>query len=329
MKPSMLGLFIAAGAFGASTIYLGMQLRDERARADQVMEQSRRLGARLAELEKARAELESMRLLSEEPGMNAAPGFTGPHDTAPDAAPTANTELRGKDSDQFRHSSGAPPRSETMLKMMRTQLRMNLSRVNGDIGEKLGLSKDETSRLLNLLVDQQMAMMERGRQERSNNLTPEQRAAAFNEQQERNLEEISALIGADKMDSYQAYQESLPARQEVDMLANQLAAGDAGLSKEQRDRLVTALAEERKRVPAPKLADSVSREDFTQAMATWQEDYNQRAASRASAILNSEQQAAYTEYQEWNREMRQQFEARRAARRNDSGPANGAPGRQP
>jgi hypothetical protein len=63
-------------------------------------------------------------------------------------------------------------------------------------------------------------------------------------------------------------------------------------------------------------------------MATWQEDYNQRAASRASAILTSEQQAAYTEYQEWNREMRQQFEERRAARRKDT-PAPGAAARQP
>ena len=51
MKPSMLGLLIAAGAFGASTIYLGVQLKDERAHADRVLEQSRQLSARIAELE--------------------------------------------------------------------------------------------------------------------------------------------------------------------------------------------------------------------------------------------------------------------------------------
>jgi hypothetical protein len=328
MKPSMLGLFIAAAAFGASTIYLGVQLKDERARADQVIEQSRQLSARITELEKARAELEAMRLVSDYPAMNAAPELAGPHGTPP-VAQAAGPEALGRDQDDFRRSPGAVPRSEAMQKMMRTQLRMNLNRVNADLGEKLGLSKEETSQLLNLLVEQQMAMMERGRQERGSSLTPEQRAASLNEQQQKNLAEVSALIGADKMDAYQAYQESLPARQEVDMLAHQLAAGDAGLSKEQRDRLVTALAEERKRVPAPKIADSTSREEFTQAMATWQEDYNQRAASRAASILDSEQQAAYTEYQEWNREMRQQFEERRAARRKDSGPSPAAAARQP
>ena len=327
MKPSMLGLFIAAGAFGASTIYLGVQLQDERARADQVVEQSRQLSARIAELEKARAELESMRLVTDYPGTNASPGITDARGM-PTEAQAPDPESRGKDRDDLRPAPSVAPRSEAMLKMMRTQLRMNLNRVNADIGEKLGLSKEDTSRLLNLLVDQQLALMERGRQERGSNLTPEQRAAGLNEQQQKNLAEVSALIGADKMDSYLAYQESLPARQEVDMLANQLAAGDAGLSKEQRDRLVTALAEERKRVPAPKIADSPSREEFTEAMATWQEDYNQRAASRASSILTSEQQAAYTEYQDWNREMRQQFEERRAARRNGGGlPAASA--RQP
>lgn len=327
MKPSMLGLFIATAAFGASTIYLGVQLKEERARADQVIEQSRQLSARITELEKARAELEAMRLVPDQPGMNASPGVAEP--LGMPAAQAADPEARTKDQEDFRPAYGATPRSEAAQKMMRTQMRMNLNRVNGDIGEKLGLSKEETSKLLNLLVEQQMAMLDRSRQERGSNLTPEQRAASLNEQQQKNLAEVSALIGADKVGSYQAYQESLPARQEVDMLANQLATGDAGLSKEQRDRLVTALAEERKRVPAPKIADSASREEFTQAMATWQEDYDQRAASRASSILSSAQQAAYTEYQDWNREMRQQFEERRAARRKEGGAPPAATARQP
>jgi hypothetical protein len=60
MKPSMLGLLIAAGAFAASTIYLGMQLQEERARADEFLEQSRVLNARVAALERARADLEAL-----------------------------------------------------------------------------------------------------------------------------------------------------------------------------------------------------------------------------------------------------------------------------
>lgn len=316
MKSSMLGLLIAAGAFGASTVYLAVQLDQERARADQVARQTQGLHARIAELEKARAQLESWRL-------SAAGSMTGeivaPDADLPAAQQAAATPASPPPDRTVEPPSGAgagrlPQRSEAMLKMIRGQVRANFKRLNADLGDKIGLGKAETDQLVDLLVSQQMSMIERSREERGSGLTPEQLAAARGEQQARNLTEVRALIGADKMEAYQAYQESLPARQEVDMLSRQLDASDLGLSKDQRDALVTALAEERKRVPAPTLAQSASREDYSQAMATWQEDYNQRAAARAAGILDGEQQSAYADYQEWTREMRQQFEARRSAR---------------
>ena len=132
---------------------------------------------------------------------------------------------------------------------------------------------------------------------------------------------MSALIGAGKMDEYKAYQETIPSRQEVDMLSRQLEASDASLSSDQRDRMVAALAEERKRVPSPKMSESVSREEYNKAMAAWQDDYNQRAATRAGSILSSEQQSTYSEFQQWGREMRQQMEQRRAAREAGGPPA--------
>lgn len=316
MKPSMLGLLIAAGAFGASTIYLASQLNDERARADEVLEQSRALSARVAELENARAELESLRLTAgPEADADLVPGGGKP-DAAPPAGMVAvASERPGAEPPAERPDRGRPPeRTEAMQKMMRSQMRANFKRMNADIGDKLGLGRDDTNKLIDLMIDQQMAMADRGRQERGSNLTPEQRSAAWVAQNEKNLNEISALLGADKIDAYKAYQETLPARQEVEMLSRQLEASDQVLSKDQRDRMVTALADERKRVPQPKLSESVSREEYSQAMAAWQEDYNQRTATRANSILNSDQQTAYSEYQQWNQEMRQQFEARRAAR---------------
>jgi hypothetical protein len=328
MKPSMLGLLIAAGAFGASTIYLGVQLKDERAHADRVLEQSRQLSARIAELEKERSELESLRLAGGAAEIDVAMTHGRAPDVPPDV-PAGNPDSRNIEPERVGSPGGPPLRSEAMQKMMRAQLRANIKRMHADIGEKLGLSKDDTNKLIDMMVDQQMAMMERSRQERGSNLTPEQRAAAFTEQQQKNQTDIIALIGADKAGEYQAYQDSMPARQEVDMLSRQLESNDAGLSKEQRDRMVSALSEERKRVPAPKFSESTSREDYDQAMSTWQEDYNQRAASRASSILTNDQQTAYTEYQQWNKEMRQQFEERRAARQNNGGRNPGAIPRQP
>jgi hypothetical protein len=89
--------------------------------------------------------------------------------------------------------------------------------------------------------------------------------------------------------------------------------------------MITALAEERKRVPEPRFSESVSREDYSKAMLAWQEEYHERAATRARSILDSEQVTTYTEYQQWNREMRAQFEARRSARGNAGGPPGSPP----
>jgi hypothetical protein len=316
MKPSMLGLLIAAGAFGASTIYLAMQLQDERARADEVLEQTRTLNARIVELERARAELESLQLTADL--------LAGPAMPAGKSEPAATFEIVAHEPQSASAEAPArtdpgnrPERSEAMQKMMRTQMRANFKRLHSDIGEKLGLGKDETNKLIDLLIEQQMGLMGRGRADRGR--TPEQ--------QEKNLADVAALIGADKMEAYKAYQESMPARQEVDMLSRQLDANDLGLSKDQRDRLVTALAQERQRIPAPKLADSYSREEFNKAMSAWQDDYNQRAVTRAGSILTGDQQNAYSEYQQWTKEMRQQFEARRAAR--SGGGPGGPPGSMP
>jgi hypothetical protein len=317
MKPSMLGLVIASGAFGASTIYLATQLRDERARADEVLEQSRALSARIAELENAREELVAMRLSGEpENEGTAGEGLGKPAALVSTGTLADSSERPGAEAPGWRADRSGPPpeRTEAMRKMMRTQLRANFKRLHGDIGERLGLGQEDANKLIDLMIEQQMAMADRGRQERGSNLTPEQRAAGLAAQNEKNLTEVSALIGSDKIEAYRAYQETIPARQEVDGLSRQLEANDLVLSKDQRERMVAALADERKRVPQPKLSESVSREEYSQALTAWQDDYNQRTATRASSILNSDQQAAYNEYQQWNKEMRQQFESRRAAR---------------
>jgi hypothetical protein len=326
MKASMLGLLIAAGAFGARTIYLAGPLRVVRAQAVAVTEQSRALQARIAELERIRAGLESARVV-EAPAAELVQG--GKPSDAPVRGETVALTSEVRQAEPAERAGPAfrgPPRSEAMQKMMRTQLRANFKRMNADIGAKLGLGAEDASKLVDLLVDQQMATMERVRESRGANQSGEQLAAVYADQQQKNLAEISALIGADKMEAYKAYQESAPARQEVDMLSRQLEANDLNLSKDQRDRMVTALAEERQRVPPPKGSEAVSREEFLKDMTAWQEYYNQRTALRASSILTSEQQATYAEYQQWTKEMRQQSEARRAARGGDgAGPRGAAP----
>jgi hypothetical protein len=317
MKPSILGLLIAAGAFGASTIYLALQLREERAQADQFVEQTHALQTRIAELERARNDLELMRLAgggAETSGAMAQGGEPEPP-SRPGDAPTGQSGQTdsGAPPRDFAARGEPPQRSEAMQNMMRSQMRANFRRMNSDIGRQLGLGQEEVNQLLDLMVEQQMKGRD-SRLTRASGLSTEQRNAAWQEQQQKNLAEVSALIGADKIELYKNYQEALPARQEVDSLSRQLEGNDQTLSQDQRDRMVAALAEERKRVPMPQFSESGSREEYTKASQAWQADYQERAATRARSILNSDQQETYTQYQQWTREMRAQSESRRAAR---------------
>ena len=101
------------------------------------------------------------------------------------------------------------------------------------------------------------------------------------------------------------------------MISRQLEGVDLSLSDSQQQRLVAALSEERKRIPAPEYIPGTSREDHFEAMKAWNDDYAERSAGRVRGILNSEQVTSYNEYQQWSREMRSQFEARRAMRAGD------------
>ena len=304
MKPSMLGLLIAAGAFGASTVYLAIQLDEERDRADEVAELTRKLNGRIAELESMQVEMEALRATGGPPAPDAASAEADNSAATLPALADPATAAGVVPAERFDRPGGPPERSEAMQRMVRTQLRANFKRIHSDIGEKLGLTPEEANQLIDLMVDQQLAMAGRGRRN----------ATASAEQAEKNLAEVTELIGAGRIDEYKAYQQTVPARHEVEQLSRQLEANDVALTKDQRDRMITALAEERQRVPQPNLAESVSREEYSRAMAAWQDDYNQRTATRASSILNTEQRETYGAYQQMNKEMRQQFESRRAAR---------------
>src|SRR5688572_2008970 len=113
MKPSILGLIIAAVAFAASTDYLTIQLRDERAQADQVADTMRTLNARIAELEKTREQT----FVSGSFG-HGAPG-QGIVSMGP--PPMEKNEVTGENVETSRAVDVLPPpRSEAFQKMMRS-----------------------------------------------------------------------------------------------------------------------------------------------------------------------------------------------------------------
>src|ERR1044072_9885134 len=62
MKAPILGLAVATAAFAGSSIYLWQQLDEERTRAAQVEQKAKELGARLADVERVRAQFAQNRM---------------------------------------------------------------------------------------------------------------------------------------------------------------------------------------------------------------------------------------------------------------------------
>ena len=304
MKPSVLGLAISALAFGASTIYLAVQLNDERAQADKVAESVAALNARIAELEKAREQRLAVTGVFGAESMGPG-GMTMAPPPPPPAAGEAKVDA--PEGAVFTNAP-MPPRSEAFEKMMRTNMRANNKRLYADIGEKLGLSKEDANKLINLLTDQQVGNFA---QARDANLTdPAERARMRDEARRDDQQEIDNFLGPTKAAALREYQETIPARLELDQLNRQLEGVDAVLTEDQQKRMLVALVEERKRVPMPQMTDDASHDDYAKAYEEWQADYNERVDAQAHSILNTEQLAAYSEYQQWQKEMREQISTR-------------------
>ena len=305
MKLSALGLAIGAIAFGASTIYLSVQLKEERALADKTAETMASLNARIAELEKAREQRIAM--TGQFGGVAMAQGemAMGP---PPPAAEKGEPKTEVTEAVSF---GAPPPRSEAFEKMMRTNLRANNKRLYADIGEKLGLNKEDTSRLIDMLTDQQVVNFE---SMRGTNVDQAERLRQRDEARRESQTEIDNFLGASKAAALRDYQETIPARQEMEQLTRQLDGADASLSEEQQKRMLAALIEERKRIPMPQMSDSTTPEEYTKAYSEWQNDYNERVNAVARSVLDTEQMTAYADYQQWQKEMREQMVTRRGGR---------------
>lgn len=305
MKSPLMGLAVATVAFAGSTIYLGSQLIEERDRAAEVTELARQLNARIAELEKAREESDHRHSLSA-----AAASEPHPATAANGIRPPSSAELDAEGGEHWGRYPGSaaadisPERTAVYEKIMKAQFRASTRRSFAELGKTLGLSNEEEKKLIDLLIDQQMASTFLSAGDRK---SIEDQKAYWEQKQQEHQAQIVDLIGAEKADALRKYQEAEPARGEVEMIANQLEGSDLPLKDEQRSRLVAVVAEERARVPMPEYRIGAGNEKFTQAVTEWQDDYEQRVNAQARNILSPAQLAAYSEYQQWQREMRQQF----------------------
>jgi hypothetical protein len=296
MKPSALSLSIAVLAFAASTIYLALQLRDERMHSEELAEATRVLNARIADLEKAREARPSISGSFGAIGM--APG------AAISAQPPSKSEAQPQVSAATMVNAPMPAQGKAFQKMMRSQIRAHNRQMYADAKNQLGLTREEANKLIELLTDQQVGDFGFSPEDTDTAERQRVREVAMRE----NKAQIADLLGPERLRSLEEYQQSIPARQELDIIARQLEGSDGStLSEDQRKRLIAAFIEERKRIPMPTPAAVSSTQDFAAAYSDWENDYNARVAAQARNILSSEQYAAYDEYQQAQKEMREQM----------------------
>jgi hypothetical protein len=304
MKPNALTLAIAAAAFSASTLYLAVQLNHERTQSDKLIAETRALNARIAALEKTRGAQ----------GLAAANPFS-PRTSASVLGSGHPVPVEGGTGvdHAFMESVAVnvpPPNPELLNKIMRSQVRAHNKRIYAEIAQHLGIGKDEANKLISLLTEQQLQSSTSWHDAAS----AENALRQMVEKDRADKAQIAELLGADKAQLFEEYRQSLPARQELDMLARQLDGADAPLSEEQQKRLLEIFAEERKRVPAPTLADAASPEEYWKALATWQSNYEENVTAQTRTVLNAEQLSTFNEYQDWQTQLRPGMGAAHAGR---------------
>jgi uncharacterized protein YggL (DUF469 family) len=272
MKPSVSGLLIATLAFVASTVYLAVQLREERARGAALVEAGRGLNARIAALEATRAGL-----------ANAQFG-----DRAPALSPVAASEIPALPTD-WPKMPEPPPSVRKRMKKLTVAV---FNEMHFDLEDKLSLTVEQADKLIDLLAEQQTA---------GNDLA---NVVERDARRERDRAEIADLLGPVKAARFEEYKQSDSVRVELMSLGEHLKNSEVPLSDAQRKRLVTAMYEEFARVPQPEFPERVpDEEQYMKSYATWHDDYETRVNSRAGGILSSEQLAAYNDLKKFLRNI--------------------------
>jgi hypothetical protein len=301
MRALILGLAVGTVAFAGSSIYLWQQLDVERQHAAQVEKSTQELKTRIADLEKARNEL-AQRRVARSAGFVTGSFSSGESVVFPPPPPSVAPKPGESEQPVWTVQRQEP--SPAMKKMMRNQMRASNKRLYADAGEKLRLNKDTTNKLVDLLTEQQTSGM-------NFFLLPGDDPAEATRRAEQTARDnemaINDLIGPDKAIALKEYQETIPARMDVENLVRQLESNEIRLSEEQRKKLVDVYIEERARVPYPQPYDGIEPEAYGKSMASWQDDYEKRVSTEASRILDSGQLAAYNEIQQWHKEMRSQL----------------------
>jgi hypothetical protein len=316
MKPLIPILAVATTSLAVASVQFAQQASTQRKRADAEVQLRQKQEARVVELERVQAQLQSELTTMREQSAAAPPAAVV--STPPVAAASKPAAVRQPGFGGFAVAQvgpGGPPPpgvfeargrspfdSPAARNFMRSRMKNQIRRLYGDAGHALGLSAEKGNQLLDLLAEQQTM----GFGMRPDQLPPGQTFQQYaQEQQKKNNDAINALIGADKADEWAAYQKTLPERSQLGAVADQLEQAGYPMSESQRTEMLAAISEESKRLPPrPSFQQGVPPEEMMAQMNQWQTEYDKALMDRARQVLNTDQFNAYKEYQDWQTEMR-------------------------
>jgi hypothetical protein len=311
MKPLIPILIVATTSLAVASVQFARQASAQRERADAEMVLRQKQDTRIADLERSQARLQRELALAQADSGDAPRVAAAVPERGPPPPPRPNARLGGAFA-SLEPAQPGPPRSEffgprmespAARNFMRTRLKGSLKRMYEDVGPALGLSQEKAGQLLDLLADQQSRSL--GRPPTTEDGQPVQDMQKyFRDQQLKNNAEINALIGQDKVDEWTAYQKSLPDRAQLNQVREQLDTAGVPMTDSQRTEMLTALSEERDRLPRPTYAAAIPPEEMATQYKQWQTDYDKAVTDRAKQVLTSEQFKSYKEYQDWQAEMR-------------------------
>jgi hypothetical protein len=359
MRKSVIALGIAALTCGTASAYLWQELRTTR-------EEAQVLQARIAQLEHASSTPSTQSMPSAR--IESAP-FDAPPAPAPRPAIQAKTtvtrnapaasftavpqagmialaapgalrtdpEMRRRMQENFEQQRKMLQDPE-YRELMRSQQKMGLKHMYGDMESMLGLSREEAQRVLDVLAEQQLRSMEQQRPflPPADGSPPDQ--AAMREQQRyfaelkrKNDAELAAALGP-KYSEWQDYQQNTWSRSQVMRLRESLAGSDEPLRQDQLKPLVQAIAREQQQMQMSSMrAQYPSGSAGPEAQLRMQEEWLERTAQSHERIRNAvsslltpsqlqqlqEQQDQERKMQELNLRMQRARLAEAAARGED------------
>ena len=191
-----------------------------------------------------------------------------------------------------------------------------------DVARRVHLSAAEADQLIELLADQRVTGSQTYAKQMATGSTPTFSQDDFDERRRKEEADLTALLGSEKFQRFQAYTESLPERRRVEAFQASLDEANT-LSEDAAERMITALANEHASIASKRKTEQFSEpvvmsmhyaggasiilteSDSGNAMesATAQmESYDRKMAQAAAPALSAAQLKAFTEFQRTRRE---------------------------